>query len=169
MKEITFRPLRRNKKTGKVIVASYMGWRKVMTADYSKFNLIVDDEYKKFPSNDFVYNHKGELLFFFTYNPADIPVYDSDAERVIDEHWLDKIHESREPHGIRWSSGGHINYSGKGMDCEGIPVFSHCTQDYVADYYKDVDKFEPLTVGTVVKWFGWFLYQLNNSYLQIGK
>ena len=42
MKTITFRPLRRIKKTGKIVVASYMQWRKVKTADYSKFKLVVD-------------------------------------------------------------------------------------------------------------------------------
>lgn len=174
MKSITFRPLRRVKKTGKIVVASYMGWNRVMTADYNKFNLVINDEYKKLPKDEFVYDHNGNLLFFFTYNPADVPVYDSKAERIINEDWLDNLHKSKQPFGIRWeNSEGHVNYNAPGMDCQGTPTFSHYTQDHVAQEdvanYYGLDKFEPLTVETVAKWFGWFLYQLKNSYLQIGK
>ncbi len=151
-----------------------MGWNRIMTADYNKFNLVVNDEYKQFPKDEFVYDHNGNLLFFFNYNPADIPVYNSDAERIIDENWLDKIHASKKPHGIRWDkSEGHVSYNAPGMDCQGTPTFSHWNEDRITqedtwNYYGH-DKFEPLTVETVVKWFGWFLFQLNNSYLQIGK
>lgn len=147
-----------------------MQWRKVMTADYNKFNLIIDFEYKMLPKHEYVHDHEGNLLYFYTYNPADVPVYDSNAERIIDEDWLTKLHESKQPFGIRWNicEPGHINYSMPGTDCGGVPTFSHCTQDYFADYYfATFNEFEPLTVDTVVKWFGWFLYQLNNSYLQI--
>lgn len=47
MRTIKFRPLRVIKKTGKITVASYMQWRKVMTADYNQFNLIISDDHKK--------------------------------------------------------------------------------------------------------------------------
>lgn len=150
-----------------------MSWRKLMTADYSQFNLIVDDEYKRLPSDEFVHNHKGELLFFFTYNPADIPVYDADAERILDEDWLKRVQDIGRPYGINWSSGGHTDYSANGTDCEGVPTFTHWNEDQVTSEdtwnYYGADAFEPLTVETVNKWFGWFLFQLNNSYLQIGR
>lgn len=152
-----------------------MQWRRVMTADYGKFNLVIDDEYKKFPLDEFVHNHLGELLFFFTYNPADIPVYESDAERILDEDWLHKIQESKQPYGIRWriSENGHVNYNCKGMDCDGVPTFAHWDEDRITQTdtwnYYGPDQFVPLTVSTVKMWLGWFLYQLNNSYLQIGK
>lgn len=147
-----------------------MQWNKVRCADYNKFNLIVLEDYKLMPKDEYVYNHKGELIYFFTYNPADLPVYNSDAERILDENWLDKIHESTRPHGIFWArSEGHVNYIAPGMDCAGTPTFSHWDEDTVTqestwNYYGS-DKFEPLTVGTVIMWFGWFIYQLNNSYL----
>lgn len=176
IKTITFRPLRRNKKTGKIIVASYMGWRNVRTKDYQKFNLIVNSEYKMMPKDEFVYNHKGELLFWFKdYNPADIPIFTHnplmDLDEIFEEH-----NRKKGGYAIDWDSdfeGAWLNYNGNGMDCEGVPTFSHYTQDYVArediaNYY-GLDKFEPLTVGVVVKWFGWFLYQFRNSYLKIGK
>src|ERR1700728_4561579 len=79
MKEIKIRPLRRIKKTGKICVASYMSWYKVKCADYSKFSLTVDNEYKSFPLDEYVYNHKGERLFWRDYNPSDIPIYYSDV------------------------------------------------------------------------------------------
>lgn len=164
MKYITFRPLRRMKKTGKIIVASYTQWRSVMTADYNKFSLTVDDEYKSMQPDDFVYNHKGELLYFFTYNPADVPVF-----QYSDMLDLDAIRANHKYYGIHWDYHNHVNYRMAGADCGGVPTFTHCTADHVADYYKDVTDFEPLTVATVTKWFGWFLYQLNNSYLKIGK
>ncbi len=49
------------------------------------------------------------------------------------------------------------------MDCNGTPIFSHLTADYIATHYKDVTQFEPLTVKQVVFWFGWFIYGLENS------
>lgn len=136
-----------------------MQWRKVMTADYSKFELVVDDEYKIMPEDEYVYDHKGELLFFPDYSPNDIPVfvYPFDIE----------ISKMPTPRALHW--GSSVSYSGVGIDCSGVPTFNHYTADYLGSNYKNVAQFEPLTVRTVRKWFGWFLYQLNNSYLQIGK
>jgi len=163
MKEVIFRPLRRIKKINKVTVASYTQWRKVMTADYNKFNLVIDDEYKKFPMDEYVYNHKGELLYFFEYNPGDVPVFQFNP--LFD---LEAIRASNKYYGIRWDIDSHINYNTPLTDCDGVPTFSHWTADYIADYYKEVNYFEPLTVKVVLKWFGWFIFQLNNSYLKIG-
>ena len=164
-KIINFRPLRRIKKTGKVTVSSYMQWRKVKTADYSKFNLVVDDEYKGMSADEYVYDHTGEQLFWFTYAPDEIPIYDF---LCLDIHQWGDVKIPQVPHGINWGSGGNINYNVKGMDCDGVPTFSHHTASGCANY-KDIEQFEPLTVGMVTKWLGWFLYQLDNSYLQIGK
>lgn len=176
MKSVTFRPLRRIKKTGKITVASYMQWRKVRTADYDKFNLIVNDEYKMFPKDEYVYTHEGKLIYFFTYNPADMMVF---QRTVIDEVDFD-YNEARSVYRdfIIQNDGGKYgspstSYFMRGTDCCGVPTFSHWDEDRVTqkdcwDYY-GADQFEPLTVGLVLKWFGWFLYKLENSYLQIGK
>jgi hypothetical protein len=145
-----------------------------MTADYNRFNLIVNDEYKLLPENEFVFNHKGELLYFLDYNPGDVPVYDSVAERIINEYWLDELHASKKPFGIKWSDAGKVHYKMDGADCQGTPTFSHFTQEYVSEYFcnsiggypERIVDFNPLTVKTVKMWFGWFLWQLNNSYLQ---
>ena len=168
MRSVTFRPLRRVKNTGKIVVASYMAWNRLRTSDYNEFNLTVLDDYKKLPPEEYVYNHKGELLFFFKKNPADIPVYNSET---MD---LDALDARNEPFGIYWhGSDNHVNYSRcDGMDCAGTPTFTHWTEEYISREdtwrYYGPDKFEPLTVKTVVMWWGWFLFQLNNSRLQIG-
>lgn len=133
-----------------------------MTADYEKFILDTDKEYKKFPKDDFVYNHKGELLYFYTYNPADVPVFQWNP--LFD---FDAIRENNDSYGIIWNdTHGHTNYNMKGTDCDGVPTFSHNTADYIGTHYKDINEFEPLTVETVLKWYGWILWQLNNVVLK---
>lgn len=167
MKSITFRPLR--KKSGKIIVASYMGWRKVMTADYDKFNLIVNDEYKLFSPDEFVYNHKGELLFWFKLLPEDVSFFDSDVIVDFDEkmEYMDTIDRTHK--NVAWKMGDRDYFMCRGLDSDGVPTLSFYDGDYLIDRDYNPNDFEPLTVKTVRKWFGWFLFQLKNSYLQIGK
>lgn len=160
MKTITFKPLRRIKKTNRISVSSYMQWRKVLTADYAKFNLIIDNEHLTFNKEEFVYDHKGKQLFFYSYNPQDVPVFQWSVMFSLDA--ITAVHKQ---YGILWRDTGHTNYSMKGTDCNGIPTFSHYTADYVATHSWDMTLFEPLTVGMVIKWYGWFLWQLNNSKL----
>lgn len=164
LKKIVFRPLRRVKKTSKIVVASYSQWSKLSTANYNNFNLVVNDEYRTLPSEEYVYDHKGQELFFFTYNPWDIPVFTHNPLLS-----LDQIRQGNERYGISWD-GVSVNYNARGMDCNGTPTFSHYTIKKILNAeYKGMNIFEPLTVGTVVKWLGWFLYQLEKSNLQIGK
>jgi hypothetical protein len=153
MKTVVFRPLRRIKKTGKITVASYMQWRKVKTADYYKFILVINDEYKSFTKDELVYNHNGENLFWRHYNPEEIPMltgYElNDGERP--------------PYPPMWKT-EYGMYSAKGLDCDGVPTFSHQTANSIYNS-KDIKDFEPLTVEIVRWWFGWFLYQLKNNEL----
>lgn len=125
-KIIKFRPLRRVKKTGKIAVASYMSWNKVRTADYNKFELLIDTEYQEFDKKEFVYDHEGKQLFYFT------------------DQWI-----------------------GHGVDCCDTPTFSHYTADYVAKHYEDMNELEPLTVETVVKWYGKFLLSLGKAVVKV--
>jgi len=176
MRSITFRPLRRIKKTGKIVIASYMGWRKIATADYNKFNLVVDDEYKQLPADELVYTHDGQPLYFFGYHPANVKVFNRTVIDGVDFDYDNarKLYKDFIIH----SDGGkygepHTSYFMRGTDCSGVPSFSHWTEKRVTDddcwNYFGSDAFEPLTVEIVTKWFGWFLYNLNNSYLQMGK
>lgn len=171
MKEIVFRPLRVNKKTGKVIVASYQQWRSIKTADYNSFNLVIDESYKLFNDVDFVYNHKGKQLFFYGYNPNDIIVNPdipkSDAFIPSQKNTQEYLKFRNDNPYILLNRGDYQTYWCKGLDCEGVPTFSHYTADYIGTHISRIDLFEPLTVGIVKMWFGWFLWQLNNSSLKI--
>lgn len=163
MKIIKFRPLRIIKKTGKITVASYQEWRKVMTADYHTFKLIASNDHLKMVKGDFVYNHKGEQLFFFDYNPSEVPVFNyNKSDQFFD---LESIRNSNKYYGIRWADNGHTNYSMRGSDCDGVPTFSFYTANHIATHCKNIQDFEPITVGMVLKWYGWFLWQLENVYL----
>lgn len=172
MKSITFRPLRLVKKTGKIVAASYAQWNKVRAADYSEFLLTVSNEYASLPADAYVYNSAGKPLFWLDVDPASIPVYDWSPLWEADET-LAKIHAAHPLGGyaIRWRGEGRICYSCSwlGLDCDGTPAFSNYTLDDVVYHRKDFAQWEPLTVGVVVKWVGWFLYQLENSSLQIGR
>lgn len=50
-----FRPLRRMN-NGKVVVAAYMTWRSVFTANYTGFDLVVDREYAGISDIELVHN-----------------------------------------------------------------------------------------------------------------
>lgn len=176
MKIITFRPLRRIKKTGKIVVASYPQWRKVKTADYSRFKLIVDTEYKTLPPDEYVFNHEGKNLFWRDYDPEQIPTlpyldgYSFEPEDIVERKYPPQ-----------WKTDYNM-YCAKGLDCSGVPAFSHGTEkeitignmhnytlEEVGESLNTMNGYELLTVRVVVKWFGWFLYQLENNELQIGK
>jgi len=155
MKTIIFRPLRRIKKTGKITVASYMQWRKVKTADYSNFKLIINDEYKAFRKDELVYNHNGENLFWRHYNPEEIP--------MLNRYNL--VDGEQPPYPPMWKT-DYGMYSAKGLDCDGVPTFSHGTaNEIVKDHTRNLNEYTPLTVKIVRWWFGWYLYQLQNNEL----
>ena len=166
MKTITFRPLRRIKKTGKITVSSYMQWRKAKTADYGKFTLNINDEYKAFPKDEFVYDHNGENLFWFNHtNPEILPKNIVTIDDIVRILGIDRRYLEGEEYKISQPIGKGFHWSVKGFDCDGVPIFSHYTTNYIATHYDDITKFEPLTVKQVVFWFGWFIYGLENAKL----
>jgi hypothetical protein len=169
-KIIKFRPLRRIKKTDKITVASYMQWRKIKTADYNKFNLIIDSEYKNFNPDEYVYNHMGEILFWYNHtNPESLPKNYPSIESAINLLGVDKSLFVGEEWKMSEPISDGFHWSIKGFDCDGVPIFTHYTEKYIITNFKDISVFKPLTVGMVNKWFGWFLWKLNNSDLKIGK
>ena len=172
MKTITFRPIRLNKKTDKIIVASYVQWRKVKTADYNEFVLVVDEIYKTFPKDELVYNHNGEQLFWKDFDPEQIPYLPPyeirDEDFQYPKQWR-----------TNYNMGYSDSFSARGLDCSGVPTFSHGTANHltngnmrnytleeVGEVLNPMAEYELLTVGVVVKWFGWFLYQLEKSNLK---
>lgn len=155
MRTVRFRPLRYVKKLDKIVVCSSRTWSSVMTANNYPFNLIVDNEYIDLAKNEFVYNHVGELLFYYTANPNDIPVYHNSQLST------EEIFRDTKVRGF--VSGDYTHYSGIGIDCNGTPTFAHFTADYLATHKYDVTKFEPLTVEVVLNWYGWMLLNMNNA------
>lgn len=149
-----------------------MQWRGIKTADYNKFTLVIDEDYKMLNDADFVYDHLGKQLFFYDFNPNDIivnpyiPKWDGFVPSAIStDEYLN--FRNNNPY-ILLDRGDYQTYWCRGLDCEGVPIFSHYTADYiVSDPTRDFTVFEPLTVGMVKMWFGWFLWQLDNSRLKV--
>lgn len=158
MKNVQFRPLRRDKKTGKVIVASYSSWRKIKTADCQKTLLTVKRDYANMKHDEFVHNHKGELLYFYRYNPNDIPLFDPNS--IEDTNAIFAITKVR---GLKNHLSEGYNYSGAGIDCDGIPTFSHFDADYLGTHKYEPFDFEVLTVGTVLLWYEWVINNLSRT------
>lgn len=157
-KTVAFTPLRFIKKSGKIYVASYAQWRKVMAADYADFDLVIGDTHKTMNKDSIVHNHKGEQLFFYNYNPSDVLIFSSSV--VLNLDWIRNRYSQ---YGIDY--GTSICYSIKGCDVDGVPAFSHYTVRYIEIKHTNISEFVPLTVGMVLHWYGWFLWQLNNSSL----
>lgn len=172
MRTIKFRPLRVIKKSGKIAVASYAQWRSIKTSDYNNFNLIIDERYKMLNDEDFVYNHLGQQLFFYDFKPDEIIVNPEIPEldafipsQKSTEEYLN--FRDKNPY-ILLDKGYYQTYWCRGLDCDGVPIFSHWDADYiVSDHTRDYTAFVPLTVGMVKMWFGWFLWQLDNSRLKV--
>lgn len=153
MKTIKFKPLRKVKKTGKIVVASYSQWRKIKTADYYDFELIINEDFKNFNDNELVHNHKGENLFWLHYNPEEIPTVNH-LQVIYDENEYPKMW--RTVYGM---------YSCKGLDVDGVPTFTNLTLNELGKYKGSIIDYEPLTVKDVKYWFGWFIYNLDNAQL----
>lgn len=160
MRELKFRPLRRIKKTGKICVASYSQWSIIMTADYEKFKLTVVDEYSQMPKDEFVHNHLGELLYFFKFDPNEIPVFDN-YQQVEDN---DDVQGKQHYHyGLNHGHHHHTTFNVRGTDCYGVPCFSHYDADTIGTHYSDPFSFTPLTVDIVTKWLVWIMFRLRNA------
>lgn len=165
MRTIQFIPLRRIKKTGKATVSNYLQWNKVSSSDSLPFELTLRGHFKEFDLKERVYNHKGELLFWYNHKDFDsLPKWkpspemmDFIQEEFDGELWkLHKIEDMPE----------RLDPSVMGFDCNSTPVFSHYTQDYIGIHCAEVKDFEILTVETVLKWYGWFIYNLKNAQIK---
>lgn len=165
MKTIKFIPLRRVKKTGKIVVSTDSQWNKVRSADeIYGLDLILISDLSKLDPNKRVYNHKGELLFWYNHkNPDSLRMLTiADIKQSMDENGFDSSVIDGEEYKLK-SMEEKLHWSVKGFDCNGTPVFSHYTIDYIGQQNMEVKDFEILTVGTVLKWYGWFIYNLKNS------
>lgn len=149
MKSIKFRPLRYVKKSKKIVVASYAQWKNIKSYDYGcmPFELILNTDFRYMDANSYVYNHKGENLFW----------HDINIESIITVETNDDYQKKY------WKTCTGY-YSVSGLDCDGVPVFTNGTTLNISNLrdLNEIDKYEPLDVKTVVKWLWWFIYELKN-------
>lgn len=135
-----------------------MDWRRIKTADYSKFNLTVINEYLSFRKDQYVHNHKGELLFFYNYIPDDIDIHNHTQFSPSYEEML----LLNRPMIVQYDGWRSFAIC-KGVDCDGVPTFAHIDADYIGTHRLDPEMFEPLTVGVVLQWYYWFISNLKNG------
>lgn len=150
-----------------------MQWNRVRCANYSIFKLTIDDEYSRMDKSELVYNHQGKMLFHFNYNPWE--VFESHYSCIAEGFDWDLMRKTYKQFTLVSTDREgkeHKSYHWRGADCMGTPSFSHYNEDYITTddcwKYYGPESFEPLTVGYVINWLGWFLYQLGNSSLKIG-
>lgn len=122
--------------------------------------------------DEYVYDHEGEQLFWKDFDPEKIPYLPPYILR-------DENYEYPKQWRTNYDMGYCDHFSAQGLDCDGVPTFSHGTphnltignmHNYTLEEAVEVldpmSEYELLTVEIVVKWFGWFVWQLNNSVLK---
>lgn len=151
----SFRPFRRV--GDKLVVTSYMGWRKIYTANYegATVKLLPFPEIKK---GEVVYamgNPDGQYKFWHPtkFEPLFWPVNGIIRHRGYGDNG-DALYEQGvvvPPTGDEEIKDCEV-YSM--FDCDGCPCFSHKTVVYVSENYPDkMHLFEPLTADIVFKYF----------------
>lgn len=151
---LSFRPFRRV--DNKLVVTSYMGWRKIYTANY--YGAVVRLlPFPKIEKDEPIYamcNPEGKYKFWHPtrFEPLFWPV-----NGIIRHIGFGKKSDAVYEHGVvHGDYDGEINgnevYSM--FDCDGCPCFSHKTALYVSENYPDkMHLFEPLTADIVYKYF----------------
>lgn len=152
MKQLSFRPFRRV--GDKLVITSYMGWRKLYTANYegAEVKLLPFPEIKK---GEVVYamgNPDGQYKFWHPtkFEPLFWPVngrirYTSHTEAMA-------ILSAGLPHPYSFAT--QEDEVSSMFDCDGCPTFSHKTVVYVSENYPEkIHLFEPLTADIVYKYF----------------
>ena len=161
MREFSFRPFRRVK--DKLVITSYMGWRKIYTANYEKavIKLLPFPEIKEGeviyamgnPEGQYKYWHptKFETLFW----PVNGRIRYVHFEESI------KMMQAGLPHPYSYPIMEDEVYSC--FDCGGCPTFSHKTSIYVAENYPEkMHLWEPLTADIVYEFFEKMRDELKN-------
>ncbi len=154
VKQISFRPFRRV--GDKLVVTSYMGWRKIYTANYegATVRLLPFPEIKEGeivysmgnPEGQYKYWHptKFEPLFWPSNGKIRHIGYGEQSDSVFEAGVVVKYdgYESKDDEVC------------SGFDCSGCPTFSHITGVFVSENYPDkMHLFEPLTAEIVYKYF----------------
>ena len=153
-KSISFRPFRRV--GDKLVVTSYMGWRKIYTANYygATVKLL---PFPKVNKGEVMYaygNPDGQYKFWHPtrYEPLFWPINGKIRHVAYDEKSA-QVFEA----GVVIKSDGFESKEDEvcsGFDCSGCPTFSHITGVYVSESYPNkMHLFELLTADIVYKYF----------------
>lgn len=153
---ISFRPFRRV--GDKLVITSYMGWRKIYTANYEGaiVKLLPFPEIKK---GEIIYSMgKPDGLYGFWHPTKFEPLFwpiNGIIRHVGYGKNSDAVFEPGVVHGGYTSEIPIKDNEVYSMfDCDGCPCFSHKTVVYVSENYPDkMHLFEPLTADIVYKYF----------------
>jgi len=151
---LSFRPFRRV--DDKLVVTSYMGWRKIYTANYEGaiVKLLPFPEIKK---GEVVYAYGNPNGLYKFWHPTKFEPLFWPMNGVIRHIGFGKNSEAVYEHGVvtdgMYSETKDDEVSSM-FDCDGCPCFSHKTVVYVSENYPDkMHLFEPLTADIVYKYF----------------
>lgn len=152
---LTFRPFRRV--SDKLVITSYMGWRKIYTANYQGATVKLLP-FPKITEGETMYaigSPDGKYKFWHPtkFEPLFWPV-----NGIIRHTGYGKNSAAVYEHGVV-VDGSHSGEIREGevysmFDCDGCPCFSHKTALYVSENYPEkIHLFEPLTAEIVYKYF----------------
>lgn len=154
-RHLSFRPFRRV--GDKLVITSYMGWRKIYTANYegAVVKLLPFPEIKEGEIIYALHNPEGRYKFWYPtkFEPLFWPV--NGKIRYVGGYTknLDAVYEA----GVVIPSTDEEMKEDEVysmFDCDGCPAFSHKTVVYVSENYPDkMHLFEPLTADIVYKYF----------------
>jgi hypothetical protein len=154
VRSISFRPFRRV--DGKLVVTSYMGWRKIYTANYegATVKLLPFPEIKK---GEVVYSMGNPNGLYKFWHPTKFEPLFWPVNGIIRHIGYGKNSDAVYEQGvISVYSGDEIkdNEVYSMFDCDGCPCFSHKTVVYISEKYPDkMHLFETLTADIVYKYF----------------
>lgn len=157
---LSFRPFRRVE--NKLVVTSYMGWRKLYTANYNGaiVKLLSFPEIKK---GEVVYSmNKPDGKYSYWHPTKFEPLFWPVNGRIRYSHWKESVAllKAGLPH--PYSSPIEEDEVYSMFDCDGCPCFSHKTAVYVSENYPNkLHLFEPLTADIVYDYFEIMRDQLN--------
>lgn len=151
-RKLSFRPFRRVE--GKLVVTSYMGWRKIYTSNYGGaiVKLLPFPKIKKGETVYAIGNPSGKYNYW---HPTKFePLFWHVNGKIRHSNWKESIAllEAGLPHPYSYPIQDDEVFSM--FDCDGCPAFSHKTAIYISENYPNkMHLFEPLTADIVYEYF----------------
>jgi hypothetical protein len=151
---ISFRPFRRV--GNKLVITSYMGWRKLYTANYegTTVKLLA---FPKITEGEIIYSMGNPNGLYKFWHPTKFETLFWPVNGKIRHVGYNEKSEAIFEAGVVIKYDGYASKEDEvcsGFDCDGCPAFSHITAVYVSENYPDkMHLFEPLTADIVYKYF----------------